>query len=113
MKKTIYFDMDGTIADLYGVPEWLMMLNAESPLPYMVAKPLVNMSRLARALNKARRNGYAVGVISWCSKVSTAEYDMAVTKAKREWLTKHLPSVQFDEIKIVSYGVPKLSLIHI
>ena len=23
MDKAIWFDMDGTIADLYGVPEWL------------------------------------------------------------------------------------------
>ena len=29
--KTLVFDMDGTIADLYGVKGWLKMLRAEDP----------------------------------------------------------------------------------
>jgi phosphoserine phosphatase len=29
MNKAIYFDMDGTIADLYGVSGWLADLEAE------------------------------------------------------------------------------------
>ena len=28
MQKAIYFDMDGTIADFYGVPNWLEYLIA-------------------------------------------------------------------------------------
>ena len=35
--KVIVFDMDGTIADLYGVNGWLEMLNAENPKPYEIA----------------------------------------------------------------------------
>ena len=42
------FDMDGTIADLYADPNWLPKLRAYDPTPYINAKPLVNMSRLAR-----------------------------------------------------------------
>ena len=34
MKKTIWFDLDGTIANLYGVDGWLPMLRAENPAPY-------------------------------------------------------------------------------
>ena len=51
--------------------------------------------------------GYRIGVISWLSKSSTVEYDAKVTTAKTEWLRKHLNSVQFDAINIVSYGTPK------
>lgn len=40
---TIFFDMDGTLADFYGVENWLEYLNAEDTLPYEVAKPLHNM----------------------------------------------------------------------
>jgi hypothetical protein len=54
--------------------------------------------------------GYEVGVISWLSKCSNSEYDMAVTEVKVEWLRKHLPSVEWDEVKIVAYGTPKHEL---
>jgi hypothetical protein len=32
---------------------------------------------------------------------------MVVAKAKYTWLYKHLPSVEFDEIKIIAHGTPK------
>ena len=104
---TIWFDMDGTIADLYSVENWLPMLRAYDPSPYELAKPLVRLSTLAYMLNKLRAKGYHVGVISWGSKCSTPAYDAAVTAAKMAWLKRHLPSVDFDEIHVVPYGVPK------
>lgn len=104
---TVFFDMDGTIADLYGVNGWLDDLIANNPRPYAIAKPLMNMSALAKKLNALQRNGYKVGVISWLSKVPNAEYDRIVTETKIKWLQKHLKSVQFDEIHIVPYGTPK------
>jgi len=91
---TIYFDMDGTIADLYADPNWLDKLRAYDPAPYRDAAPLVRLSQLARKLNKLQRAGYTIGIISWLSKTSTPEYDSAVTAAKLEWLHKHLPSVK-------------------
>lgn len=106
----INFDMDGTIADLYGVEDWLSKLRASDPSPYAQARPLVNLSRLARLLNRLTANGYAVNVISWLSKTGSPEYNEAVTEAKRAWLAKHLPSVRFTEIIIVPYGVPKQTL---
>ena len=111
MAKAIYFDMDGTIADLYGVENWLPMLRAYDATPYRAARPLLHLSTLARYLNKLQRNGYTIGIVSWLSKCSTDEYDAAVTAAKREWLAHHLASVHFDEIVIVPYGVPKSSVI--
>ena len=104
---TIWFDMDGTIADLYGVENWLPMLQASDPTPYIVAKPLVRLSTLAYMLNKLKASGYRVGVISWLSKSGTPAYNAVVTAAKVAWLRKHLPSVAFDDIKIVPYGVNK------
>ena len=107
MKNEIWFDLDGTIADLYGVENWLAMLRAYDATPYKLARPLVNMSKLARKLNQLQRAGYKLGIISWLSKTSTPAYDEAVTAAKLWWLKKHLASVHFDEINIVSYGVNK------
>lgn len=105
----IWFDMDGTIANLYGVDNWLPMLREYNPAPYTEAEVMLNMSLLARYLNKLQTVGYGIGIISWLSKNSTAEYDEAVTAAKLGWLSQHLKSVDFDAIHIVEYGTPKTS----
>lgn len=107
MVLEINFDMDGTLCDFYGVENWLQYLIECNPFPYETAKPLVNMSALARRLNVLQRKGYKVNVISWLAKNSTAEFDEAVTEAKKRWLRKHLPSVHWDNINIVGYGTPK------
>lgn len=106
-EKVIYFDMDGTIADLYGYNGWLKELRAASCKPYEGAAPLVRMQLLARYLNKLQRNGWKLGIVSWLSKGSTKEYEVAVTKAKMKWLKVHLKSVQWNEMHFVSYGTPK------
>lgn len=111
MTKAIYFDMDGTIADLYGVDNWLDKLIARDPTPYMIAKPLVRLSTLARMLNKLQRAGYVIGVVSWLSKDPDPFYSAKVTAAKYKWLAEHLPSVNFDEIRVVPYGTPKSSVV--
>lgn len=105
--REINFDMDGTIANLYGVENWLDYIVNKDATPYAIAKPLLNLSALARILNRLQRNGYKINVISWLAKNSTKEYDEEVTKAKREWLARHLASVKFDNINIVAYGTPK------
>ena len=87
---TIWFDMDGTIADLYGVEGWLDMLIASDATPYEIAKPLLRLATLARTLNQLQRKGYKIGIISWLAKNSTAEYDKAVATAKEKWLRKSL-----------------------
>ena len=110
--KAIYFDMDGTIADLYGVTDWLTMLMNGNELPYAIAKPLVRLATLARLLNQLQKDGYKIGIVSWLAKNSTTDYDERVTNAKKEWLAKHLTSVHFDEIHIVQYGTPKQNIVN-
>lgn len=111
MEKAIYFDMDGTIANLYAVEGWLPKLRAYDPSPYMDAKPMLHLSTLARLLHKLQANGYHIGIVSWLSKDPNPAYGEAVSEAKREWLAKHLPSVSWDEIVIVPYGTPKASVV--
>lgn len=110
--RSIYFDMDGTIADLYAVDNWLQKLLAHDPTPYINATPLLRLSALARILNRLQRNGYKIGIVSWLSKANNAEYNEAVTAAKIKWINRHLPSVNFDEIKIVPYGTPKSEVVN-
>lgn len=103
----IWFDMDGTVADLYGVDNWLSMLIDEDTKPYEIAKPMINLSYLARLLNKAQTEGHEIGVISWTSKGGSCSYNQAVAIAKMKWLKTHLPSVRWNSIEIVEYGTPK------
>jgi len=109
--RTIYFDMDGTIADLYSVTDWLEKLRAENTLPYEIAKPLVRLSSLARILNNLQRKGCRLGVISWTAKNGSPEYNKRVKRAKEKWLKVHMKSVHWDEINIVPYGTPKQNFI--
>lgn len=106
---TIYFDMDGTIADFYGVDGWLDYLIAGDTTPYRAAKPLINLNSLARILNRLQNEGYKIGIISWLSKNGTPDYNKEVTVTKEKWLKKHLRSVNWDVIHIVEYGTPKYS----
>lgn len=103
----IYLDCDGTWIDLYGVDNWLEYLQTENPYPYIHAKPLVNLSLLARTIHKLQANDIKVGIISWLSKSGSDTYNQAVTQAKLNYFNKHLPSVHFDEIHIIQYGTPK------
>lgn len=109
--KAIYFDMDGTIADLYAVEGWLDDIINGDVRPYAIAKPMLNMSLLARILNKLQSMGYKIGIVSWLSKSGTEEYNNRVAMAKIQWLRKHLASVKFDEVSIVKYGTCKSDVV--
>lgn len=112
MNKTIFFDLDGTIADLYSVPDWLAKLRAFDPSPYIEARTMINMSLLARYLNKVQAGGWRIAIVSWLSKEPQEAYDRAVTHAKMSWLQRHLPSVTWDDIYIVAHGTPKESFMN-
>ena len=83
--KAIVFDMDGTIADLYGVENWLPMLRAENPRPYRVAEPMWDMNELADILNELKKIGYR--------------------GAKKNWLDDF--NFPYDELHFVKYGTTK------
>lgn len=107
MKKIINFDMDGTLANFYGVEGWLQDLKNGNVRPYKVAKPLLKFSQLARQINRLQKSGYQVNIISWLSKCGSDEFMQRITDTKKAWLKQHLPSVHFDNIVIVRYGTPK------
>ena len=103
--KVLVFDMDGTIADLYGVENWLADLRSENPRPYIVARPMYDMDNLTLTLELLQILGWKIVVTSWLAKGSTKAYDEEVRKAKREWLEKY--NFPFDEIHLVKYGTTK------
>ena len=103
--KMICFDMDGTIADLYAVENWLPMLRAFDPTPYEIAEPMWNMAELANLLHQAQAIGIEIRIITWLSKDTNTEYDRAVREAKRNWLTAQ--GFPFDHFHGVQYGATK------
>lgn len=102
----IWFDMDGTIANLYGVAGWEEMLNAENALPYWEAKPLVDVEELNNILATFRFYGVEVGVITWGAMFATADYDHQTIVAKKAWLNKYFP-VLLEDFNFTRYGVDK------
>lgn len=105
MNKTIVFDMDGTIADLYGVEGWLDMLRAEDATPYRQAKPIYDMDMLNNLIDILKNMGWRIVVTTWLAMGSSKVYDDEVRLAKKEWLDK--VGFEYDEIHLVKYGTTK------
>ena len=105
LNKTLVFDMDGTIANLYGVENWLEMLRAEDPTPYIIAEPMYNVNILNFILNQLKADGWKIVVTTWLAKGSTKYYDTLVREAKLAWLEEH--NFPFDEVHMVKYGTTK------
>lgn len=101
-----WFDMDGTIADLYGVDNWLNDILTEKTRAYEIARGL-NLAQVARAINRAKARGHKVGIVTWLPRDGAREYCDRVATAKRAWLAKHLPAVKWDFVDILPYGAPK------
>lgn len=105
MQKAIYFDMDGTVADLYNVSNWLEKLRNSDVSPYVEAAPLVDMEKLNNILQQFVAIGFVVGVISWSAMNGSKEYNKETRKAKKAWIKANMPSV--SEFHVVKYGTSK------
>lgn len=105
MNKILVFDMDGTIADLYGVENWLSDLINESTRPYEIAEPMYDMTELKRVLMALKKLGYKVVVTTWLSKNGSKDYNNRTRTAKLNWLEKY--DFPYDEIHLVKYGTTK------
>lgn len=105
MENTIVFDMDGTIANFYGVDGWLEDIKAENTRPYEIAEPLYDMAILRELLLTLKTKGWRVVVTTWLAKGGTKEYNDRTRKAKLDWLAKY--NFPYDEIHLVKYGTTK------
>lgn len=103
--KMICFDMDGTLADLYAVPNWLQKLRTEDATPYREAAPMWDMIKLRNILLDLISEGWNIRVISWLSKDSSKKYKDAVRRAKLGWLEKY--NFPYENVHLVAYGTTK------
>lgn len=105
----ICFDMDGTVANFYAVPNWLDYLINEDSHPYKVAEPMFDTDYLNELCECLKQAGHEIVIVSWLSKHSTKEFDKKVRQAKREWLKKFFPRA--TKIHIVKYGTNKAKVV--
>ena len=94
--KTLVFDMDGTIADLYGVKNWLYDLRMESVRPYTQARPIYDMELLNDILLMLKACGWRIVVTSWLAKESSNFYNEITAIAKYQWLKKYKQIKRID-----------------
>lgn len=105
VRRSINLDMDGTIADLCGVKDWLSLLRSENPTPYLVAAPMCDMAELNEVCELLRAEGWEINIITWLSKDSSEEYKDIVREAKRTWLDEQ--GFHYDHFHGVQYGATK------
>lgn len=103
--KMICFDMDGTIADLYGVKDWLPMLREENPAPYKMACPMWDMEEMRNLLLAIQKRGIQIRIVTWLSMDSSEKYKMETRQAKREWLDRY--RFPYDNFHGIAYGTRK------
>ena len=107
--KMVCFDMDGTIANLYGVQGWLEMLREENARPYEVAEPMWNMAELNKVLGELQNQGVEIRIITWLSMNSSEDYKEKTRQAKLQWLENQ--GFPFNNFHGVAYGTTKANAI--
>ena len=104
MSKKCWFDLDGTLYNLYNIPDWLDYLENEKEGIFTKGELMVNEEDFTGETMRCMANGWEFGVISWLPMGASPEYEEQCRKEKMEWIKKYLPFVK--EINIVPYGVP-------
>lgn len=103
--QAIYFDLDGTVYDLYGMADWLPMLRSGDVTAYEKGEPLYDMGELNILLEQFVALGVTVGVVTWSAMGGSKEFNRATRRAKKAWVAQYMPTV--TEFHCVKYGTPK------
>lgn len=102
MALKLYFDLDGTVYNLYAVKDWDYKLRNSIASVFEEGTVMTDMVALEKKLKKLN---VEVGVITWLPREATAEYEAACKEVKMAWVKKYMPYVK--EVHALSYGVPK------
>lgn len=105
MSTTIYFDMDGTVYNLYGLNEWLEKIQEEKKNVFSADLPLFAPSIFYDTVTKLLHLGVKFGVITWLPMGATPEYEEICRREKNEWCKKYLPFI--SSFVAQTYGTPK------
>ena len=106
--KSIWFDMDGTIAELYKVEGWLTSLREKDWSVYSECAPRHNYQRINAAIEALVEQGWEVGVITWGSKGIGWSKDLdEISEIKFNWLCKFFPALADGHFACIPYGYSK------
>lgn len=109
MSKKIYFDLDGTVYNLYSVENWLEKLRNEQENVFSEGNFMCDYSEFIERIHFLLDYGYSFGIITWLPMQASPEYEEICRQEKVEWIKKYLPFV--TEVNICSYGIPKQNCI--
>ena len=82
--------MDGTIANLYGIENWLPRLRAEDKTIFLECEPMISEKEL---LDKFPTENFEMKILSMTPLNATENYCLDVINQKNEWLNKYFPSI--------------------
>ena len=100
-KINVYLDMDGTIADLYGIENWLPRLRASDSKIFLECEPLISEETLLATFPK---ENYRIVVLSMTPLGASKEYCENVAEQKNAWLDKFFPSITERIYKVYGHN---------
>lgn len=89
-KQIVYLDMDGTIANLYGIENWLDGLLNEVEGLFLNCEPLVSSEELEKYFPNEK---YELRICSMTPLNASEEYCKVVIEEKNLWLDKYFPQI--------------------
>ncbi len=114
MTKALWFDMDGTIYNLYKIPAWLDALrNHEMDIFSADDMGRKSLPRIREAVRALIAEGWQVGVITWAPKgvdfhsIEFSECEME----KMSWLERNFPEIDLNNVVVAEYGMDKAELV--
>jgi len=114
MKKVnVWFDMDGTIADLYNEEGWLEALRDEKQEIFEILRPMLDIYALFADIEELAdiyEVNLKIGVITWTPMEATYKYQKECEFSKAAWLGSQYV-LDIDRFFAIPYGTPKQSII--
>ena len=105
----VYFDLDGTLFNLYGKENWLEMLESETVGVFQGSESdlmeNIDLEELYEGIQALANYGVEFNVITWLPMQASREYEEICAKEKTEWVRKVLPFI--NEVVCQPYGTPK------
>lgn len=104
--KILVFDMDGTLFDFYGVPNWhdAIYVTFETT-PYAISKPMYDPKELNAILHELKRQGWYIVINTWLCQTEIEEFHEAIRNVKLQRLAEI--EFPYDFFIATKYGVDK------
>ena len=89
-KQIVYLDMDGTIADLYGISDWLGKLRREEKNLFLSCNAFITEEDLFKIFPPEL---FDIRILSMTPKGASEEYCKRVVYEKNVWLDLFFPRI--------------------